>query len=362
MMDSVAATASTPGIAGVTFDRRAESTGRSSVGAWRAALPCLVVVLMVLGIAVAGSVRAATFTLPSDGDTVVGEVQTHTARHEDTFVALARRYGVGFRELQLANPDVDPWLPGEGTQIVVPTRYVLPEAPRSGIVLNVPEMRLYYFPPAQEDEPLQVMTFPVSVGRQDWSTPYGRTQVTAKQRNPAWYPPQSIREEHAADGRPLPRVVPPGPDNPLGHRALRLGLPGYLIHGTNRPAGVGMRVTHGCVRMFPDDIEALFEMVAVGERVSIVNQPYKMGWLAGELFVEVHPPLEEDEDMSARGLTALVELFVRTTEDAGWQVDWSALDAIHRGQSGIPVALAAEPVELPPAGAEAERTAQAAGP
>lgn len=285
-----------------------------------------------------GPVHAATYALPEGEDAVVGALQTHEAVHEDTFVALARRYDVGFRELELANPGVDPWLPGAGTRLTIPTRHVLPDAPRSGIVLNVPEMRLYYYPPVSGDEPPQVMTFPVSVGRQDWSTPYGLTRITRKQREPAWYPPESIREEHAADGRPLPRVVPPGPDNPLGSHALRLALPGYLIHGTNRPAGVGMRVTHGCIRMFPDDIARLFDLVDAGEAVRLVNQPYKMGWLDGALFLEVHPPLEEDVALAERGLTALVEVFVGITGDEeGWVVDWRRLEQAWQAASGMPV-------------------------
>ncbi|MEM9388439.1 MAG: L,D-transpeptidase family protein [Pseudomonadota bacterium] len=285
---------------------------------------------------------AAVFELANEGDGVIGSPIEHIAAHEDTFVSIARTYDVGYRELVLANPGVDPWLPGEGAQVLVPSQFVLPDAPRTGIVLNVPEMRLYYFPPAAEGARQQVMTFPVSVGRQDWSTPYGRTRVTAKQRNPSWYPPQSIRDEHAADGRPLPRVVPPGPDNPLGRHALRLGIPGYLIHGTNRPAGVGMRVTHGCVRMFPADIAELYGLVGVGTAVRIVNQPFKMGWVADELYLEVHPPLEEDAETIDRGLTALVEVFVSNTDERLKQVDWGSMEAVYNRGLGVPEALAVE--------------------
>src|SRR5690606_33955537 len=217
---------------------------------------------------------AAEYVLPKEHD-VIGEVQRITARHEDTFVSLARRYGVGFEELKLANPGVDAWLPGEGTEVVVPTRFVLPRAPREGIVVNVAELRIYYFP---KDQPDKVHTYPISIGRMDWGTPIGTTTIVAKNENPSWYPPESIRKEHAERGDILPAVVPPGPSNPLGKHALRLGLPGYLIHGTNRPSGVGMRVTHGCIRMFPEDVEALFGRVPIGTRVQIVNQPFKLGW------------------------------------------------------------------------------------
>ncbi|MEO0423465.1 MAG: L,D-transpeptidase family protein [Pseudomonadota bacterium] len=292
--------------------------------------------------------KAAVFELANEGDSVIGTPIKHTAAHEDTFVSIARTYDVGYRELVLANPEVDPWLPGEGTEVLVPSQFVLPDAPRTGIVLNVPEMRLYYFPPAAEGAGRQVMTFPVSVGRQDWSTPYGRTKVTAKQRNPTWYPPQSIRDEHAADGRPLPRTVPPGPDNPLGNHALRLGIPGYLIHGTNRPAGVGMRVTHGCVRMFPADIAELYGLVGVGTTVRIVNQPFKMGWVADSLYLEVHPPLEEDVETIDRGLTALIEVFVSSTDERLKQVDWGSMEAVYERGLGVPEPLAVEFLEVKP--------------
>src|SRR5690606_15287792 len=248
--------------------------------------------LLSLLVLVTGPALAREYVIPEGAD-VVGEPLVIRSRYEDTFVALARQYNVGFEALRRANPDVDPWLPGEGTEIVIPSQFVLPRAPREGIVVNVAELRLYYFP---DKDGRRVITHPISIGRQDWSTPLGTTTITAKQANPSWYPPQSIREEHAAMGDPLPAVVPPGPDNPLGKHALRLGLPGYLIHGTNKPSGVGMRVTHGCIRMFPEDIEALYESVPVGTKVRIVNQPYKLGWSAEGLYLEAHPPLEEHAD------------------------------------------------------------------
>ena len=179
---------------------------------------------------------AATYELPEEGSDVVGEIKTVVARYEDTLVDLARTHGVGYQDIVRANPDVDVWIPGEGTEVVLPTRYILPPGPREGIVLNLAEYRLYYYPEPEADETPVVMTYPISIGRQDWETPLGLTRVTAKAVNPTWYPPQSVRDEHAAEGRPLARIVPPGPENPLGSRAMRLSLPGYLIHGTNRPA------------------------------------------------------------------------------------------------------------------------------
>jgi L,D-transpeptidase ErfK/SrfK len=288
---------------------------------------------LTLGVlALAASVgRAGEFVLDPDSD-VVGEVQVIQSKYEDTFFRLARRFNVGYDELRRANPGVDPLLPGEGTEIVIPSRYVLPDAPRRGIVLNIPEYRLYYYP---DDGSNRVITHPIGTGREGWNTPYGRTTVVGKTHLPSWTPPESIRAEHAAKGDPLPAVVPPGPDNPLGEYALRLGFASYLIHGTNKPAGVGMRVSHGCIRMFPEDIESLFSMVDPGTPVTIVNQPYKLGWGEGGLYMEAHPPLvEESEQWTA---TELTRLYVAAT-GAGRRVDvhWDEAESVMHEGNGIP--------------------------
>ena len=248
--------------------------------------------ILVVFAATLRTASAATYDLPADGSDIVGEISITTATFDDTLVDIARRHGVGYQDIVRANPGVNVWVPGEGTDVILPTQFVLPPGPREGIVLNLPEYRLYYFPQPAAGETAQVITYPISIGRQDWETPLGVTRIIAKAVNPSWYPPQSVREEHAAEGRPLASVVPPGPDNPLGKHAMRLGLPGYLIHGTNRPAGVGMRVTHGCLRMFPEDIEVLFDLVSIDTRVRIINEPVKIGWQGGELVMEVHPLLE----------------------------------------------------------------------
>lgn len=282
---------------------------------------------------------ADSFVLPSGGDAVVGwEGETETAR-EDTLADIARQFQIGHTEIRLANPGVDFWLPGEGVRIVVPTRFVLPNTERRGIVLNVPEMRMYYYPAAPRFGDPVVVTYPVSIGRMDWSTPMGRTHVTAKVKDPSWTPPASIRKEAEAAGEPLPRYIPPGPENPLGEYALRLDLPGYLIHGTNRPYGVGMRVTHGCVRMYPEDIERLFPQVSVGTQVNIVNQPVKIGWLRDTLFIEVHPPLDEDPI----GEGGLQQMALELIEEAERErpVELSGRDLLRalREMRGVPVAI-----------------------
>lgn len=227
--------------------------------------------------ALPGTVQAEQFELPPDGNDVIGAVTIITARADDTLLDIARRHGLGYEDIVRANPDVDAWLPGEGTEVLLPTRYVLPPGSRRGVVLNLAEYRMYYFPKPKDGEPAVVMTFPMSIGRMDWETPLGMARVVSKVTNPSWYPPESVRAEHAADGDPLPRMVPPGPKNPLGEFAMRLSIPGYLIHGTNRPAGVGMRVTHGCIRMFPEDIQFLFDQISVDTPVRIINEPVKVG-------------------------------------------------------------------------------------
>ncbi|MBI5612477.1 MAG: L,D-transpeptidase family protein [Gammaproteobacteria bacterium] len=288
-----------------------------------------------------GAVTAQTFPLPPDGGDVVGEIQTVVANEDDSLSDIARRFHIGYEEIVRANPDVDPWLPRAGTVVTVPTQYILPASPRTGIVLNVSELRLYYYPPAAAGA-RTVVTHPVSVGDMDWSTPLGLTQVAAKVARPTWYPPKSIRAEHAADGDPLPAAVPPGPDNPLGEYALRLGFDGYLIHGTNKPNGIGMRVTHGCVRLYPEDIEALFRSVPVGTPVRIVDQPYKAGWRDGVLLLESHPPFADSKQASPNNLTPAVQAILAATGKKSIPVDWArALDAAGAAR-GIP-----EPVSPP---------------
>ncbi len=274
---------------------------------------------------------------PLDVD-LVGEVRSVEALHEDTLLDIARRYDTGQDEILHANPAVDRWLPQAGTRVLLPTRHILPQAKREGLILNVAEMRLYYFPPSQPGQPDVLQTYPVSVGRMDWDTPQGTTRVIAKTRDPAWHPPESIKQEHAAEGEPLPDIVPAGPDNPLGKYALRLGLPGYLIHSTNKPYGVGMRVTHGCVRMYPEDIETLFPQVPVNTPVQIVNQPVKVGWLSGTLYIEVHPPL--DEDRSRTNLTALaMDLVNKQYQRRPFKLDGGMLNRAIEQQNGIPLAI-----------------------
>lgn len=234
------------------------------------------------------------FVLGSPEQSVVGEPQIVFTQDTDTFSDLAREYGLGYDELVAANPGIDPWLPGTNTPILLPTQYILPDTPRTGVVLNIASKRLFYYPPVKDGESVQVMTYPIGIGRVGWETPLGDTRVVAKTRDPSWYVPWSVQQEHKEKGDPLPPVVPPGPDNPLGAYVIKLEMPGYLIHGTNQPYGVGMRVSHGCVRLYPENIELLYSMVEIDEHVRIVNEPYLLGRLNGELYLESHSPLADD--------------------------------------------------------------------
>ena len=291
------------------------------------------------GLSALGQLSAAELELFADSD-VVGKSQIILAEYEDTFIKLARQYNLGYEELVQANPSVDPWLPGEGTEIVLPTHFVLPKVPRQGIVINLPELRLYYYPDGDSG---RVITHPISIGRMEWGTPLGRSEIVSKTLNPTWYPPESIRQEHAADNRPLPKVVPPGPDNPLGKHALRLSLPGYLIHGTNKPSGLGMRVTHGCIRMFPEDIEALFENVPVGTPVRIVNQPYKIGWTNDGFYLEAHPPLDQESVNDSWTMTELTRAFVVATEEGqGKSFSWDLAEVVALRSLGVPEFISSE--------------------
>jgi L,D-transpeptidase ErfK/SrfK len=299
---------------------------------------------------------ASVYPLPADGSAVVGTDGAVTTVYADTLPDIAHRYSLGYYEIIRANPGVDVWLPGAGKTVVLPGRRILPAAPRDGLVINLPEHRLYYFPkPRSRYEQPVVITYPISVGKMDWRTPLGETRVIAKIRHPAWYPPESIRKEHAANGDPLPKVVPPGPDNPLGDFALRLaaGNGEYMIHGTNNPTAVGMSVTHGCIRMYPEDIAALFPLVAVGTRVWLVNEPVKVAWVDGELLLEAHPPVDDEGQTIEPDLELLSKLLDQALGDSTAAIHWDLARKTLQAANGMPtvVGLAAAPDTPAPAAA-----------
>jgi L,D-transpeptidase ErfK/SrfK len=285
---------------------------------------------------------ASVYALPADSSPVVGSDETVMSVYEDTLPDLAHRYSLGYYEIIRANPGVDVWLPGAGKRIVLPGRRILPSGPREGIVVNLPEHRLYYYPkPRNPREQRVVITYPISIGKMDWRTPLGETQVIAKIRNPAWYPPESIRKEHATNGDPLPKVVPAGPENPLGAFALRLaaGKGEYMIHGTNNPTAVGMSVTHGCIRMYPEDVAALFPLIAVGTKVWLVNEPVKVAWVGGELLLEAHPPVDAEGQTTEPDLELLSKILDQALGDSSAAIHWDLARKTLQAANGIPTVV-----------------------
>ena len=284
----------------------------------------------------AGSAQAAVYPIPSPGEALIGEIVVLPGERRDTLSDVARRYNVGWDAIRQANPGVDAWMIGSDVPVMLPTQYILPNAPREGIILNIAEMRVYYYPPGGR----QVITYPASIGRMDWRTPLGPTSIARKQADPVWNPPASIKREHAEKGDFLPDTVPAGDDNPLGRHALYLGKSGYLIHGTNRPFGIGMRVTHGCVRLYPEDVEDLFKRVPVGTKVLMMDQPFKAGWKDNVLYVEAHPAFDEEGEPKPHDDVSAVRKVV-TAAVAGQphsRIDWAEIEAIARQSNGMPTA------------------------
>ncbi len=274
---------------------------------------------------------------PFTGPALVGRIEYLLTDRETILHEVARRHDLGILEISAANPGIDPWVPGPERLVVLPKAHLLPDAPREGIVVNLAELRLYAFFADGE-----VVTHAIGIGRDGFETPKGRTEIVRKRKNPTWYPGREARRANPS----LPRVVPPGPDNPLGTRALYLGWPSYIIHGTNNPYGVGRRVSLGCIRLYPERIEALYERIPIGTPVTVLEQRIKVAEYAGELWLEVHPDLDQLEELEARyTLTAKpppAEAYDYIREKAGaraGEVDWYRVDAELVACRGYPVQI-----------------------
>lgn len=275
----------------------------------------------------------------------IGEIQTYMTVYEDTLVNLARAHDLGFVELRAANPGVDPWLPGADVQIVLPTMHLLPDAPRDGIVINLPEMRLYAFVNGG-DEPI---THPIGVSRTGMVTPQGKTSIVRKTIGPTWRPTARMREEDPS----LPAAIGPGSDNPLGTHALYLGWPEYAIHGTNRPFGIGRRVSSGCIRLYPEDIVTLYDFIPVGSNVRVIDQPVKAAWVGDDLYLEAHPALSQADDMEANGFVSSYEfseadlgVLMKEAGEYHGLIDWPLVRDVIRRRQGIPVIVASKPAPV----------------
>jgi L,D-transpeptidase ErfK/SrfK len=266
----------------------------------------------------------APLELAADGSPVIGSDTTILSHYKDTLFDIARRYGLGYEEIVRANPGVDIWLPGEGTRVLLPRRRILPPGSREGIVVNLPEHRLYYFPKPAKNQTQLVITYPVSIGKDGDTTPLGQTQIIEKTEHPFWVPTKSIRDEHAASGDPLPRVIGPGPDNPIGDFKMRLGFGDgtYEIHGTNKPASVGMAATYGCIGMYPEDLAALYALISVGTPVRLINVPVKVAWSAGTLLVEAHPAIDAHGRTVALTFDQVEGVLHEAAQDARVSILW----------------------------------------
>lgn len=296
------------------------------------ALHLLFIALIPLILLSASPCRAEVYSY-SPGATVVGSAFSYTiADKSESLIEKAREFGLGYNEMAAANPGIDPFVPGAGTTVLIPRSWVLPSAASlDGIVINLSEMRLYYFFKKDKNGPRLVATFPIGIGTEGNETPLGVFTIIEKMEEPRWHVPASIRKE-----RPdLPAVVPPGPDNPLGSHALRLSRGTVLIHGTNRPWGVGRRVSHGCIRLYPEDIPRLYALAAAGTRVAVVRQPVKAGLREGRVYVEVHDDPEGVRDGYDYYDEAMLLLTKMDIDIA--LLDYERLEQALREKSGVPI-------------------------
>lgn len=272
----------------------------------------------------------------------VGTLQTHTTVYEDTLVQIARRYNLGFIELRAANQGIDPWIPGADIELTLPTMHILPKGPREGVVINLPEMRLYAF--VNPGEP--PVTHPIGVGRVGLSTPLGKTTVVRKKIGPVWRPTDRMREEDPK----LPEQIGPGLDNPMGTHALYLGWPEYALHGTNKPFGIGRRSSSGCIRLYPEDIVTMFDQIEEGTPVTVVDQPVKVAWIGDSLYMEAHTTLAQADKMEQEGVVETYEFtgenMAAIVAEAGPYadfIDWSAVRRSIRERRGVPEIIATRP-------------------
>jgi L,D-transpeptidase ErfK/SrfK len=268
---------------------------------------------------------------------LIGDAETHRTTVDDSLLDLARKYDVGYVAMIAANPVLDPWVPGAGKDILLPTQHLLPQAPHEGIVINIAEMRLYYFP--EKDGVPE--TYPIGIGEEGSETPSGETRIVRKVANPTWY-----RTQNEIKAKPwAPKIVPPGPDNPLGAYALYLGWPSYLIHGTDDWRRVGRRDSRGCLGVYPEDIEKLYNEVKIGTRVTVVNQPVKFGWVDDRLYMEVHPTPRQADQLEVENVAdfddpkGIVKTILATAKDAVNRLDWAAIRQAAKDRNGIPVAI-----------------------
>ena len=334
-------------VAGIRLMRRLmRSNGGSSwavIGRW-------------LGSGFAGALlatasEAAVFTLPPNAGSLIGQDQQIQTQSADTLLDLARKYSVGYWEIQEANPRVDMWLPGQGTGLTIPGRFIVPPVDHKGIVINLPQHRLFYFPKTRRHDQPIVITYPVSPGEGDFPTPVGVTRIIRKVPHPVWIPTAHILKAHRDAGDPIPKIWPAGPDNPMGEWALETTLSHgeIYIHGTNNPMAIGMSVTHGCVRLYPEDIAALYPVVKVGTPVTIVNEPVLASLQDGELYLEVHPPTTSNHVPAPPDFDKISQIIDGVIGKNTVAIDWDKVRQVATQANGIPQLIGIQADYTPPA-------------
>ncbi|QGP54374.1 putative L,D-transpeptidase YnhG precursor [Piscirickettsia salmonis] len=281
------------------------------------------------------SVYALQLPLPKNNESVIGHSLQVTAQKNDNFMHLARLYSSGFHELMEANADISPWHPLNGENVLIPTEFILPDAPRDGIIINLAELRLYYF----DHHSKRLFTYPVGVGKRGWMTPVGKRMISHKLHKPYWHVPDSIREHYAKQGKYLAKSVAPGPKNPLGKHAMRLSHSSYLIHGTNKIMGISRRTSSGCISLFPEDIENLFNIVKINTPVYIVNQAYKIGQKDNQLFLEIHKPLYEFKATQNKLNQQVIYALLKYNQSQQYQLNWDKITKAINEQRGIPTLI-----------------------
>ena len=289
---------------------------------------------------------AELFEIPSDGSTVVGRLRAITPRADNTLLDIARRFDLGHHEITWANPRIDVWTPEPNSRVIIPTQYILPPKPWRGIVVNISQRRLFYFLPVKKNQPARVLTFPISIARPGWPTPLGETKVLSKHEDPGWFVPKSIQQERIDEGEiDFPRYFPPGPDNPMGMLAIQIGFSGIFIHGTNRPWGVGMRTSHGCLHLYPEDAETLFPSMQANIPVRVIDQPYVVGLDANQLVMSSYEPVADynaTTNQFTRAVLALAPWLDGIAESAehSYDVDWEKVKKLTQNLTVIPLSIA----------------------
>ena len=275
-----------------------------------------------------------TFKLPTQGN-IVGTVYTVPSKMGQTLGSIGQKHGIGLESMVAANQGSEIWQLNSGHPLTIPAQFVLPSGPRTGIVVNIAEMRLYYYHPDGQ----QVSTFPIGIGQEGWGTPLTSGTVVTKVKDPTWHVPESIRKLSMHSNNPLPKVVPPGPNNPLGKYAIKLTVPGVLIHGTLGSNTIGRRSSHGCIRLWDDDIQYLFEQVPIGTSVRIIHEPYKIGIQDKTILLESHDPISDHAEERSSQLITIAQKVTMAAQEKHYEIDWDKVELMGKMETGIPTPI-----------------------